>query len=95
MGNAARRKSRRHKLVLRYFDGQGIPIASPVSAANLQKIQTIQISIIVENTVARNWQKPHRSTSILISVLATDALVITQLPEQIREDAMAARRSYW
>jgi type II secretory pathway component PulJ len=38
--------------ILRYFDGQGNVIAAPVAAANLQKIQTIQISIIVENTVA-------------------------------------------
>ncbi len=37
---------------LRYFDGQGNAIAAPVTGANLQKIQTIQISIIVENTVA-------------------------------------------
>ena len=43
--------------VLRYYDGQGIPIASPVSAANLQKIQTIQISIIVENTVAAELEE--------------------------------------
>jgi hypothetical protein len=38
--------------LLRYFDGQGNLIGSPVTGANLQKIQTIQISIIVENTVA-------------------------------------------
>ena len=38
--------------ILRYFDGQVNVIAAPVAAANLQKIQTIQISIIVENTVA-------------------------------------------
>jgi hypothetical protein len=37
---------------LRYFDGQGNGLAAPVTGANLQKIQTIQISIIVENTVA-------------------------------------------
>jgi len=38
--------------ILKYFDGQGNAIGSPVTGANLQKIQTIQISIIVENTVA-------------------------------------------
>jgi len=37
---------------LRYFDGQGVAIGTPVTGANLQKIQTIQISLIVENTVA-------------------------------------------
>jgi hypothetical protein len=37
---------------LRYFDGQGNAIPTPVTGNNLQKIQTIQISIIVENTVA-------------------------------------------
>jgi len=37
---------------LRYFDGQGINIPAPVMTASLQKIQTIQISIVIENTVA-------------------------------------------
>jgi hypothetical protein len=37
---------------LQYFDGQGNALLPPVTGANLQKIQTIQISIIVENTVA-------------------------------------------
>jgi len=37
---------------LRYFDGQGNVIAAPVIAASLSKIQTIQISLIIENTVA-------------------------------------------
>lgn len=37
---------------LRYFDGQGNSIPAPVIASSLQKIQTIQISIIIENTVA-------------------------------------------
>jgi hypothetical protein len=37
---------------LKYFDGQGVLIPFPITGNNLQKIQTIQISIIVENTVA-------------------------------------------
>ena len=36
----------------RYYNSQGIELGAPVSAANLQKIQTIQISLIVENVVA-------------------------------------------
>ena len=36
----------------RYYDGQGNELGVPVSAANLQRIQTIQISLIVENVVA-------------------------------------------
>jgi type II secretory pathway component PulJ len=37
---------------LKYFDSQGNQLAAPVAGADLQKIETIQISIIVENTVA-------------------------------------------
>jgi hypothetical protein len=37
---------------LLYFDGQGNLLVPPVTGANLQKIQTIQISLIIENTVA-------------------------------------------
>jgi hypothetical protein len=37
---------------LLYFDGQGNILVPPVTGANLQKIQTIQISLIIENTVA-------------------------------------------
>jgi hypothetical protein len=36
----------------RYYDGQGNELGVPVTAANLQRIQTIQISLIVENVVA-------------------------------------------
>ena len=36
----------------RYFDGGGNELSVPVIGANLQKIQTIQISLIVENIVA-------------------------------------------
>jgi hypothetical protein len=36
----------------RYYDGQGVELEVPVLAASLQKIQTIQISLIVENVVA-------------------------------------------
>jgi hypothetical protein len=35
-----------------YFDAQGNTISLPITAANLQRIQTIQISLIVENVVA-------------------------------------------
>jgi type II secretory pathway component PulJ len=37
---------------LKYFDGQGNAIALPVTGTDLQRIQTIQISITVENVVA-------------------------------------------
>jgi hypothetical protein len=37
---------------LLYFDGQGNLMTPPVTGANLQKIQTIQISLVIENTVA-------------------------------------------
>jgi hypothetical protein len=37
---------------LLYFDGQGNLMTPPVTGGNLQKIQTIQISLIIENTVA-------------------------------------------
>jgi hypothetical protein len=36
----------------RYYDGAGNELGVPVSALNLQRIQTIQISLIVENVVA-------------------------------------------
>jgi hypothetical protein len=36
----------------RYYTGQGVELGVPVSAVNLQKIQTIEISLIVENVVA-------------------------------------------
>ena len=35
-----------------YFDAQGNPIGLPITGPNLQRIQTIQISLIVENVVA-------------------------------------------
>lgn len=37
---------------LKYFDALGVPISTPVSAANLQRIQTIQITLRVENVYA-------------------------------------------
>lgn len=37
---------------LKYYDGQGNLIAFPITGINLQRIQTIQISLIVENSVA-------------------------------------------
>lgn len=36
----------------RYYDGAGNELGVPVTAPNLQRIQTIQISLIVENVVA-------------------------------------------
>jgi type II secretory pathway component PulJ len=36
----------------RYYNSQGIELAPPVTALSLQNIQTIQISLIVENVVA-------------------------------------------
>ena len=36
----------------RYYNVQGVELLPPVTALNLQKIQTIQISLIVENVVA-------------------------------------------
>jgi hypothetical protein len=36
----------------RYYNVQGVELSPPVTALNLQKIQTIQISLIVENVVA-------------------------------------------
>lgn len=36
----------------RYFNSQGVELAAPVTGANRQSIQTIQISLIVENVVA-------------------------------------------
>jgi hypothetical protein len=38
--------------VLKYFDRSGVPIATPVAGAELQKIQTIQITLSVENVYA-------------------------------------------
>lgn len=35
-----------------YFDSQGNPLPLPITGANLQRIQTIQISLVVENVVA-------------------------------------------
>jgi type II secretory pathway component PulJ len=37
---------------LKYFDSQGTQLTFPIAATDLQRIQTIQISLIVENTVA-------------------------------------------
>jgi len=37
---------------LKYFDSQGNGLALPITGINLQRIQTIQISITVENVVA-------------------------------------------
>ncbi len=37
---------------LKYYDAVGNPITTPVSAANLQRIQTIQITLSVENVYA-------------------------------------------
>jgi hypothetical protein len=36
----------------RYYNSQGVELMPPVTALNLQNIQTIQISLIVENVVA-------------------------------------------
>jgi len=36
----------------RYYDEKGIQIGLPITGNNLQKIQTIQISLVVENVVA-------------------------------------------
>ena len=38
--------------VLKYFDRLGVAIATPVTGTNLQRIQTIQISLIIENVYA-------------------------------------------
>lgn len=38
--------------VLKYFDRMGVPILAPVGATELQKIQTIQITLSVENVYA-------------------------------------------
>ena len=37
---------------MKYFDRSGVPIPTPVGAAELQKIQTIQITLSVENVYA-------------------------------------------
>jgi hypothetical protein len=37
---------------LRYFDEQGNALALPVTGLNLQKIQTVQISLVLENVTA-------------------------------------------
>lgn len=37
---------------MRYFDRMGVPIPTPVGATELQKIQTIQITLSVENVYA-------------------------------------------
>ena len=37
---------------LEYFDAQGNALAFPITGLNLQKIQTIQISMILENVTA-------------------------------------------
>jgi type II secretory pathway component PulJ len=37
---------------LKYFDSQGSQLSTPVISGDLQRIQTIQISLVVENTMA-------------------------------------------
>lgn len=37
---------------MKYFDRAGVPIATPVASTELQKIQTIQITLSVENVYA-------------------------------------------
>jgi hypothetical protein len=37
---------------LKYFDSEGTQLPSPVASTDLQRIQTIQISLVVENTMA-------------------------------------------